>query len=113
MSSRSLFAKRAAATAFLILFAGTALSPLTSAAGSNETSPVRLDAMDVSVRIDHHYAVTTVTQTLTNPTGDAYEFFATIAAPDLSFVTRFALETGGATYESRVEDAASARAAYS
>ncbi len=112
MSGRSLTLQRTVATAFLILFAGTALAPL-AAAGSNETSPVRLDAMDVSVRIDHHYAVTTVTQTLTNPSSDAYEFFATIAAPEFSFVTRLALETGGAVYESRVEDAAAARAAYS
>lgn len=91
------------------VFLASALSPLASAAATN---PVRIDAMDVTVTIDHHYAKTAVRETLTNPSDHAIEFRATVASPELSFVTRFALETGGAVYESTIEEASSARGAY-
>lgn len=95
--------------AVVLLF--TTLAPA-AFADHTTSSPVRIDAMDVSVIIDHHYALTTVRETLTNPSDEAWEFTATLASPELSFVTRFALETGGAVFESRIEDAAAARARY-
>jgi len=97
-----------------LLLAAVAAAPLLPAASADHltSNPVRIDAMAVSVVIDHHYAVTTVAETLTNPSDEASELVATVAAPELSFVTRFALEVGGSTYESRIEDASAARDAY-
>jgi uncharacterized protein YegL len=94
------------------LFLVSAFAPLASA-NHTDTSPVRIDAMDIQVSIDHHYAVTTVAETVTNPTTEAAEFTATVASTELSYVTRFALEVGGHTYEARVEESAQARADYS
>jgi uncharacterized protein YegL len=90
----------------------SSFAPLASA-NHTDTSPVRIDAMDIQVSIDHHYAVTTVAETVTNPTAQAAEFTLTVASTELSYVTRFALEVGGHTYESRVVEAAQARADYS
>lgn len=95
----------------LLVLLGAA-SPAALAASQVPGNPVRIDALDVTFSIDHHFAVTAVRETLTNPSDHAVEFVAALGVPDLAFVTRFALETGGRTFESRIESAALARAAY-
>ncbi|HEY6100171.1 MAG TPA: VIT domain-containing protein, partial [Anaeromyxobacter sp.] len=96
------------AFAFLL----SAASPAALAAPQVPGNPVRIDAVDVMFSIDHHFATTKVRETLTNPSDQAVEFVASLGVPDLAFVTRFALETAGHTFESRIEDATAARAAY-
>src|SRR6267142_600039 len=104
-------AQRLAAAFFALTFCLGALSPVVAAA-SQVPSPVRIDAAHVSITIDHHYAVTTLEETLTNPSLDGWQHVVRVAAPELAFITRFALSEGGLTYESRIEASEQARGEY-
>jgi uncharacterized protein YegL len=99
------------ALGLVVTMSGSVLFPVASA--HHETSsPVRIDSMSIDVSIRHHYALTTVAEVVTNPTTTAWEFTATLAEPEIAFITRFALETDGLVFESRIEDADAARASY-
>ena len=68
--------------ALLACLVASTLAPA-ALANHTDTSPVRIDALSATATISNHYAVTAVAETLTNPADTAYEFTATIAAPEL------------------------------
>ena len=73
---------------------------------------VAIDAFEASVSIDHHYALTTVREVLSNPSTQLQQYQVNIASSELAFITRFALEVNGSTFEAKIEDASEARTAY-
>ena len=112
MAKRVFQLARFVTVSLAVAFLASAAFPAALALSQVPGNPVRIDALDATFSIDHHFATTKVREVLTNPSDASVEFVAALAVPDLAFVTRFALETGGRTYESRIEDASSARAAY-
>ena len=75
-------------------------------------SGITLDSLGAQVRIVNHFARTEVQTTFTNHDAVPLEVTLAIAASDLAFISRFALEVNGSVHESTIEREANASALY-